>query len=1492
MKKKILAALLSAAMVMSSSSVALAAGTEASATKASGGVWSLTKVEDGPALQAAKKLKNQVVAKDGSNVLKSHADDEVVRVSIILDDEATTSKYSTQGIGDNTAAMQYRASLKKEQDVVLKKIQKKLNGKKLDVVWNLTLAANIISANVEYGDIGTIESVDGVASVILERKYEPAVTEISEADPTMATSGEMIGSAAAWADGYTGAGSRIAIIDSGIDDDHQSFDGGALDHSLAENAEALGVTEADYLESLDLLDEEEIDSDLKKLNVYGNDFSLTAADLFRSDKIAFGYNYVSQSLDITHENDGGSEHGSHVAGIAAANRYIPSGDTYENALDSVYVQGVAPDAQLLVMKVFGVAADGSTYSDGAYDSDYMAAIEDAIILGADSVNLSLGSVVPGFEAEYDYDYQDILDSLVETDTVVSISAGNNASVGDNSYQGASYTDDNSFNTMGSPGTYTNSLSVASVDNVGMTGEYIKFGDAMVFFNESVAHQKALSTLASEEPYEYVIIDGIGTAAQVDAVKDLISGKIAMISRGDTTFVEKCTLAAEAGAIAVIIYNNEPGTLTMNLDDYAYEAPAVFISQENGYLFMQNATGSGSVTYTDTDEETGEAVEAELSYFTGTLTIPGLVGVNHTTPEYYTMSDYSSMGTPSSLTLKPEITAPGGNIYSVNGAHNAVYVDNETGEESLTGIVGDSTTYENMSGTSMAAPQIAGMAAVVAQYINENGLAEQEGLTVRALAQSLLMATAEPAIDEYDSYYSILKQGAGIANVGNAVTAACYIMMDEEATASYADGKVKAELGDDPDRTGVYSYSFTVNNMTDTEQTYTPSTALFFQYPEVYEEYDLSFMLNYTSGFWGYADSYLVDGAEAEQITVPAHGFAEVTVNLALSDDEKEYLEDYFENGTYVEGYTFLTPEATDEGALDVEYSIPILAYYGNYSDASMYDEGSLNDWYYGLMRYPYSYDTFEIYSQYTGGDYIANFMDIQFADPEDPEALSDLYTYTSNPYETVDENALYRQAINSNTVMTDYSTRNIDTAGVYTHIVRDSQGKIVDMGDLQFGVYPAFYYPEYGCWLEAGEDDFYIFGGIYSEIGKTPAELGFKEGDSFSVSALAIPEYYTKGQSVKKGTIVEWLEDGTLGKGVLKSTGFVVDDTAPAADETSVVVTAGGETERSISVVAQDNQYIAYAAVLSSEFEMCEGYVPEQTEENQAVTCEFNFDLADLEYEPTSETYYILVADYAGNESLYAAEYVADFTIPDSVNVVVGETAEITAEPADIITELTWTSADETIATVDASGVVTGVKPGKTTVTAALEGGLAVTCDVRVLFTDVAKESAWFFEPVYWALDNGITTGASATEFKPAADCTRAQFVTFLYRAAGEPEVTIDNPFTDVKESAWYYNAVLWAYENGITTGSAADRTKFLPNQTCKRCEVVTFMYRYAGEPEVTAENPFKDVKESQYYYNAVLWAYANEITTGKTATEFAPKDVCVRREVVTFLYRAFGPKG
>ena len=174
-----------------------------------------------------------------------------------------------------------------------------------------------------------------------------------------------------------------------------------------------------------------------------------------------------------------------------------------------------------------------------------------------------------------------------------------------------------------------------------------------------------------------------------------------------------------------------------------------------------------------------------------------------------------------------------------------------------------------------------------------------------------------------------------------------------------------------------------------------------------------------------------------------------------------------------------------------------------------------------------------------------------------------------------------------------------------------------------------------------------------------------------------------------------------------------------------------------------------------------------------------------------------------------------------------------------------------------------------------------------VPFTDVPVGS-YYYDAVLWAVENGITKGTSDTMFSPNATCTRAQIVTFLWRAAGSPEPKSMSSFSDVSADSYYAKAVAWAVENGITTGTGDG--KFSPDATCTRAQSVTFLFRAIGKL-VDSKAEFSDVLTDSYYANAVAWAVENGVTNGIGDGLFGPDNSCTRAQIVTFLFRAYQGK-
>ena len=1093
----------------------------------------------------------QLPLQEAEEAAPAYRDTDLVRVSIFLEDAPAISKFGVQNIAENQAAVQYRASLETRQEAMAQAISAQaLGGKQLDVVWNLTLAANLISANVEYGEIDAIRQVPGVEQVILETQYAPAVVDVDlPDDPNMSTSSSMIGSNAAWAAGYTGAGSRIAVIDTGTDTDHQSFSAAGFDYSLQKQAEQAGKTVEDY----NLLDTAEIASVLSQLHVSSG---VTANQLYLNTKLPFGYNYVDKDLDITHDRDQQGEHGSHVAGISTANAYIPNADgTFSNALDTVKVQGVAPDAQLITMKVFGK-------NGGAYESDYLVAIEDAIVLKCDSINLSLGSSNPGASRHDQKEYQAILDSLAQCGVVVAIAAGNASSwVAEAQNAGYLYADDVSMDMVGSPGSYTNSLCVASIDNAGVTGEYFTVGENVVVYTQSTGFKnQPLATIAGE--HEYLLIDGVGTEEEFSAIASELEGKIAVCSRGTTSFYQKAEAAVANGAIATIIYNNQPGSISMDLTDYTQTAPCVSVTQADGAMLKAAAT----------------PVTGAVQYYVGKLTVKEGIGSQIREEKYHTMSDFSSWGVPGTLEMKPEITAPGGNIYSVNG------------------LIAGGTSYENMSGTSMATPQVAGMVALVAQYIRESGLAQKTGLTPRVLAQSLLMSTAVPQLEDWgeegDGYYPVLRQGAGLANVSKAIAADSYILMGADANQSYADGKVKVELGDDPARTGDYTFSFSIHNLTDVEKTYALSADFFTQ--GVFTN-----VVNQNGDQGDYMDTWTamldadVTFDVGQSVTVSANGSADVKVTVKLTDAQKAALNDKYPSGAYIQGFVYAKSGATTEGAEGTEHSIPVLGFYGNWSDGSMFEVGSRLE-----------YDTnSEVRLPYLGSTN-TNLATITYAN--DPGSR---YLFGGNPVVTDTRYLPERTAINS---------ENGDQISQLTvSVIRNAAASRVQVENLTAGksmmdteagaMDAAYYHTNSGTWRNTS-----------ANVSVDFAPRGASQGDQLALTLTLAPEYY-----VDREGNVNW---EALGKGASFTVPMVVDNTAPELLDVSLSLMGGN-----LTVQAKDNQYVAGVVLYNASGAKILAKTGAKQDIQPGEAAQYTLDLTGV----TGKSFLLRVYDYALNAATY-----------------------------------------------------------------------------------------------------------------------------------------------------------------------------------------------------------------------------------------------------------------
>ncbi|MBP5298083.1 MAG: S8 family serine peptidase [Lachnospiraceae bacterium] len=1271
-----------------------------------------------------------------------YSDDDVVRVFIVFEDESVVEAgYSTEDIAANKAAMNYSDALEATQDEVIAQIEEKaLEGAALDKNYSFTLFTNAVSADVKYKDLEEIEAVDGVSAVYIAPIYETLE------DPQTMTAGEMVGSYRTWESGYTGAGTKIAIVDTGIDVNHPSFSEDGYLYSLKETADELGKA----VGSFNVLKKKHIEANLENLNAYSMYAGLTADDLYVNAKIPYGFNYVDRNLNLKHviNSDGThDDHGSHVAGIAAANKYINYDGEYST--EKLGVVGIAPDAQLMVMRVFGV-------NGGAYPDDYMAAIEDAVLLGADSINLSLGSASAGETASGEAYFEEVLDRVADSSTILVISAGNSGSFADSSVYGANLTEDVNLDTVGSPGSYTNAFTVASATNSSITGYGVIFNDSQVvnYINGSSAPNRPMASLdvnGTGTEYEYVIIPSYGE--EKDFANVDVEGKIVLVSRGEISFYVKHLNAAAAGAIGLFVYNNQPGTISMNLSGSDATIPAASITLAAAQELSVNSVF---------DEATGT--------YTGKVLITSDKVTNFNVPDGFLMSSFSSWGVPGDLALKPEITAPGGNIYSTT----------------------DEGTYDVMSGTSMAAPSVAGLSALVLQYIKENKISRTSRFTKRVIAQSLLMSTATPLAQEDGVLYSPRKQGAGLANAAAATSSPVFAIVGSREN---NDGKVKAELGDDPSRTGKYQFYFYLYNIAaDTAYFKFDSTVLTEKVLEDYFIANSSYELGATSKFavgynkgvllydldengvvnnldvnvllryinrkdanakvdtfpedFDFSKNGTIDVTDAalflqavlginskvnlkeQVIAVKGNDREKVNVTINLTNDDKNYLDTNFENGMYVDGFVQL------DGKIDL--SIPFLAFYGNWSDSSMFDHFD------GMAALAGD----ENQVAYNGIS-LTNYLTYQFAGD------SKSYYFAPNMYEDDAEYIADRNAISSlsgDKIAAFNYTLIRNAASLSTSVTNAETGEVYLSED--YGRTTATYYSvNQARWYNTKASAKINWAGTDAEGNALP------DGTKVNVNVTAYPSYYVKNPSAP------------LGKGINLTIPVTVDNTAPVGElveytEAEKDVSGNVITPGKITAKVSDNRYVAAVYLVGADKStLINSFAVNQTEAGEAT---------EITFEYPQQLFYVYVIDYAGNTSIYRinASGEPDVTIAESLTlsseyltIVKGGTAklEATVGPDSIVdNSVTWVSLDESIATIDENGVVTGVSEGKAVVGAVTNAlgadgePLVAACVVEVITIEVD------FNTTLWDEEGGVYFGTFNSADLTLKNLSERQSVAFV----------------------------------------------------------------------------------------------------------------------------------
>lgn len=892
--------------------------------------------------------------------------------------------------------------------------------------------------------VSEIKNLDGVKNAFVEHKYSvPADQQDSGAalknqaslDITQADDIEQ-----------KGDGQLIAVIDTGIDTDHEAFSGDLNDDTLALTQD--GAAKAR--------------SSMKSGGQNG---------AYISEKIPFAYDYADGDSEV---NPGisGLEHGTHVAGIAAAN----GGDQ---------IRGTAPDAQLAIMKVAS-DADG-----GIYDSALIAAMDDIPALGASSVNISIGADA-GFSDEGAGTYTDAINKLEGKGITVNVAAGNSYSAGKYNTSGKElpYASDPDSSIVSTPATVSGSFAVASMNTdkveVEDTATYITAsnGTKMQYWEAKGPEGNARAVKFSDvADGDYEVVWGDigrvpGMCGDVSGDANCLAGKVVLVQGhgqfygSEQSYARVTATMSGLGAKAVIFYDpalSESDLANVRLGGGAdntdqnwgssfYDensCPAIFVTAENGealkaiasadrkiakssakasfpaftaadgtqvayqelkgagalavppfsaladgdYEYVWGGIGRGDYEY-DEDGDTSEVdvkgkivlmqghgvwpiTEKTISYdraisfyqekgaagiifyneeigddltqqqqldgddwLSSFAAIPCVVirqsdalklkeasrsveskigkitvkqglttgGEEAPTKSYYAMSSYSSWGVTPDLKLKPEIAAPGGNVYSS-------VLNNK---------------YAYYSGTSMATPQITGIAALVHECIDSDAKFANLSETAKAQAVTqLLMSTATPMVDPRDdsSYYTPRQQGAGVANAVAATTTDVYATVDGATDAS----RPKADLGESAN--GQWSFTITLHNVGDQARSFTPDTAALSD--TVANGLFQQQMRNWTGqgidvGYSG--DAY---DSGSGKVTVPAGGIANLTVSVSCGSEFAAFASENTPNGTFVDGFAML--KSADDG---VDLSVPFMGFYGDWSKASVFDAAQDGDYHF------------------------------------------------------------------------------------------------------------------------------------------------------------------------------------------------------------------------------------------------------------------------------------------------------------------------------------------------------------------------------------------------------------------------------------------------------------------------------------------------------------------------------------------------------------------
>lgn len=1385
---------------------------------------------------------------------------EIVRIIVELEKAPAIETATDKGVLYKDLPISQRQSLEAaiEKDQVNVKADITRLSKNILFKENFTTVFNGFSAEVNAKDVAAIAKIPGVKAISESTEYTRP-----EVEPNMVHSKELVQAQLAW-DKYDfkGEGMVVGVIDTGIDPSHRD---------MVLTDDALGdITSTEVAALL-------------------ADSSIEDGKYFTA-KVPYGYNYMDKNQEVRDIGPGASMHGMHVSGTVGAN-----GNEEEGG-----IKGVAPEAQLLALKVFG----NDPLFPSTYGDIYVKAMDDAIKLGADVLNLSLGSTA-GY-VDNSSPEQQAVSRAQDNGLLVAISAGNSDMFGSGSWY--PYAENQDYALTGSPSVSEDSFGVASFENSTITASSFTYNFDGVEAGRALfllANDKEPNDLPLEEyPVEFA---NFGTVADFDG-KDL-TGKFALVSRGGITFVEKGLNAQAAGAEGVIVYNNAAGTISM-ASSSEIKIPFMSALQVDG-IKLKAALDAG--------QEVNVAFDGQY------LETPS--------PSAGTMSSFTSWGPTPNLDFKPEITAPGGNIFSTLNEDK----------------------YGLMSGTSMAAPHVAGGTALVMERVDKDF-----GLTGAArvqFAKNLMMNTAKPVELKPGQFVSPRRQGAGIMQLANALETD--VMVTNAAT-----GEAKVALKEISN--GEFGFTLNAKNFSDEEKTYNVNVQLQADMPVNGGPNFITIPNNASYG------SYVMDGTDAvinvpATVTIPANGQSAIEVSVDAS--ASAWLLDYYKNGYFIDGFVTLT-DSNEETLGNVPLTVPFFGFNGSWDDASIFD---YNAWE-GLTYWGAQGLADEKGNYIAGPSLGVDFDPSKFAFSPNGDGNVDkaipVYSLVRNAKQ-FEVNVLDSEGKKLRTIRTASNLRkhyiSNATSNPYTFNPTYGwdgkvNGKAAADGQYTIELRAVIDYP-------GAEWQSLKYPIIVDTVAPT-ADLTFDaETKTVTIANAADNE---GGVGIDR---VEVLVNGEEVSEAATLESYVIEQALKGGDQISVKVwdIAGNVIEQDFQIPKEPNPFEKKEPVINfitpqvTGFETKSEVVVSGTVEDDSNVVSVTVNgVAAKEFDGTNFTHTLLFEDGVrdvkveaidehGNKLSLNRQIFVDTTLPtvvaSSVPSSVGKSA---ADPSIKVTvgdnfdeirlylngsEVFANELSEPYAMLGYSktiDVVLPLKEGKndfelkvidlvgheaTQNITVMKSDVVVTPPVTpppvinppappvtpptppvtppvtpVTFDDIS--SHWAKKEIEALATKNIIFGKTADLFAPQDKLTRAEFAVLVARALDLETKAYAGTFKDVKENkAWAYAGVEAAARAGIING-LGDGT-FNPDAQITREEIATIIVRAVGHEnsallkDLDTSKVFADEKIiSSFAKVSVKQAVALGIVNGRGGNIFAPQDNATRAETAVMLYRALDKLG